>query len=246
MKDQYFGDVNDYRKYGLLRVLEEAGLRLLASWMRTPDDGSTDGRHLSYLDRVEEYRGFDPELFDRLQDAVGAEGQRCLSVIEESGLLGDAVFQSAILEVGEAARRAYFEETARLAKGRDLVFLDPDNGLEVSSVRPNGPKAPKYVFWDEVEMIAGDGGPKGGGRSLLVYQHFPRVDRSRYSLERGQAAMHRTGRSTAYAIRTSHVLFLLLPAPAHLTQCEAAMAVLDERWGGQFIVEALARAPALR
>ena len=40
MKNQYFGDVNDYRKYGLLRVLQrEANLRCVVAWMLTPDDG---------------------------------------------------------------------------------------------------------------------------------------------------------------------------------------------------------------
>ena len=33
MKDQYFGDINDYRKYGLLRpIIASSG------WMLTPDD----------------------------------------------------------------------------------------------------------------------------------------------------------------------------------------------------------------
>jgi hypothetical protein len=44
MKNQYFGDINDYRKYGLLRMLQSSGGgRLLVAWMLTPDDGSRDG-----------------------------------------------------------------------------------------------------------------------------------------------------------------------------------------------------------
>ena len=33
VKDQYFGDVNDYRKYGLLRALGHAGFQTLVVWM---------------------------------------------------------------------------------------------------------------------------------------------------------------------------------------------------------------------
>ena len=34
MKDQYFGDINDYRKYGILRALQSKGQRtLLVAWM---------------------------------------------------------------------------------------------------------------------------------------------------------------------------------------------------------------------
>ena len=44
MKNQYFGDINDYRKYGLLRIVAGPGkMSLLVAWMLTPDDGKTDG-----------------------------------------------------------------------------------------------------------------------------------------------------------------------------------------------------------
>jgi hypothetical protein len=44
MKDQYFGDINDYRKYGLLRAIQSRGTgRLLVAWMLTPADGGRDG-----------------------------------------------------------------------------------------------------------------------------------------------------------------------------------------------------------
>ena len=51
MKDQYFGDINDYRKYGILRALQSKGLgTLLVAWMLTPDDSSRDGEFRSYLE----------------------------------------------------------------------------------------------------------------------------------------------------------------------------------------------------
>ncbi len=43
MKDQYFGDLNDYMKYAILREFEMAGLRLALHWMWTPNDRSNDG-----------------------------------------------------------------------------------------------------------------------------------------------------------------------------------------------------------
>jgi hypothetical protein len=50
MKDQYFGDVNDFRKYGLLRVLVGTDhLRLGVCWMLTRPDSRTDGGLLAYL-----------------------------------------------------------------------------------------------------------------------------------------------------------------------------------------------------
>lgn len=46
MKHQYFGDVNDYRKYGLLRTLAKDDIHILINWMLTPNDGSADGRRM--------------------------------------------------------------------------------------------------------------------------------------------------------------------------------------------------------
>lgn len=47
MKGQYFGDINDYRKYGLLRALQSSGEgSLLVAWMLTPDDGRPDGNFM--------------------------------------------------------------------------------------------------------------------------------------------------------------------------------------------------------
>jgi hypothetical protein len=55
-----------------------------------------------------------------------------------------------------------------ISEAVDLVFLDPDNGLEVASVPPSSPKASKYVFLHEVGAIA------ERGQSLLIYQHHNR------------------------------------------------------------------------
>ena len=61
MKNQYFGDVNDYRKYGLLRILSASGQAGVGvCWMLTPSDGRTDGQLLTYLDQPARYRNFAP------------------------------------------------------------------------------------------------------------------------------------------------------------------------------------------
>ena len=48
MKVQYFGDVNDYRKYVLLRLLAKSGeFKIGVCWMLTPADDRTDGKQTS-------------------------------------------------------------------------------------------------------------------------------------------------------------------------------------------------------
>ncbi len=86
MENQYFGDINDYRKYGLLRCFVGAGFRLGVCWMLTEADGSADGGKIPYLKERERWRDHDPELFDFLGDCVPV-GRRCVAEIERSGLL---------------------------------------------------------------------------------------------------------------------------------------------------------------
>ena len=86
MKDQYFGDLNDYRKYGLLRMLADAGsFRIGVCWMLTPPDGRRDGSRLRYLEQPERFRTHDPLLFDALHESVKARQVRCVAEIERAG-----------------------------------------------------------------------------------------------------------------------------------------------------------------
>jgi hypothetical protein len=81
LKDQYFGDVNDFRKYGLLRALTASeGLRLGVCWMLTEPDCRTDGKFLGYLGKPKEYRHRDPELFEWLNQVIEVEKDRRIAV----------------------------------------------------------------------------------------------------------------------------------------------------------------------
>jgi hypothetical protein len=51
----------------------------------------------------------------------------------------------------------------------DLVFFDPDNGVEVASVPKHHPNAGKYIYWDELMRFW----PRG--HALLVYHHLNRT-----------------------------------------------------------------------
>lgn len=71
MKNQYFGDINDYRKYGLLRILADSGkLKIGICWMLTSDDKRSDGRRISYLQSPSKWSDYDKDLFEQLKDCV--------------------------------------------------------------------------------------------------------------------------------------------------------------------------------
>ncbi len=88
MKDQYFGDINDYRKYGLLRaIIRASGFGILVAWMLTPDDGSTDGKFISYLEHPSKWSFHDPVLFEKIRALLAPGLKRQVSMVESTGLL---------------------------------------------------------------------------------------------------------------------------------------------------------------
>jgi hypothetical protein len=54
-------------------------------------------------------------------------------------------------------------------KESDVVFFDPDNGFEISSVDKKHPKAGKYIFWDELRQFW------DREQSLIIYHHLNRT-----------------------------------------------------------------------
>ena len=171
MKNQYVGDINDYRKYGLIRLLSDGGaLRTAVCWMLTAGDGRADGEKTAYLRQPGEYRVYDPELFDRLEDLVLQRDARDVQAVEQAGILPAARFHSALLTDDPEQRRRYMDDFLALAKGCDLVFFDPDNGIEVKSVPLGRKDSAKYLHWSELKRVF------AAGASVLIYQHFPREE----------------------------------------------------------------------
>ncbi|MGH9380315.1 MAG: hypothetical protein ACRD2Z_06855 [Thermoanaerobaculia bacterium] len=140
MKNQYFGDVNDFRKYGLLRALQSAGdARLLVAWMLTPDDGGSDGRLRTYLEQSDGWKDCDPHLYAELAAMLRAGSTPRVSMIEATDLLPRASYHSEIVPDTRLARDTWREGLLAAASKADLVFLDPDNGIEIPS-KPVGRK----------------------------------------------------------------------------------------------------------
>ena len=156
MKNQYFGDIGDYGKYGLLRFLAQKGVSIAVNWYLTPDDDRSDGKFTSYLNS-ERYRPYDPALFDALRFSVCEQHRRDVHIMEEQDLIPDARYYSELLEYipGQTSeerrqnRMAWHSRALRFCAGADLVFLDPDNGIREKE--PPSPSATgKYVLLPEL------------------------------------------------------------------------------------------------
>ena len=210
MKNQYFGDINDYKKYSLLRHLSGWGrIKTVFCWILTRDDDRSDGNRVRYLQQPDKWRDYDPTLYEYLQEKVLRCGIRDVKMIETSDLLTNCRFFSEMIDDDIELRKTYFNRFLKFAKGADLVFYDPDNGLEVKSVPLGKKNSSKYLYWNEVKALYET------GHSMLIYQHFPRMNRESYVNNLVQHFRAITGARRIFYYKTRHVVFFLLAQPRH-------------------------------
>ena len=209
MKNQYFGDKHDFRKYGLLRALiTSTNLRLGICWMLTANDAGNDGNFRDYLENQNNNQ-CDPILFEWLNGNVNIQNRR-VELLEGTELLGPkTVFYSPLLTDNKNDRIQYMHKANDVFLECDLVFFDPDNGMEVQS-KPIGRKnSNKYLYWQEAINFYNH------GKSLLIYQHFPRRLRDLFINEIINAIQDRIIGSAVHTFRTPDVLYILVCHPLH-------------------------------
>ncbi|MCX6000225.1 MAG: hypothetical protein NTU41_11760 [Chloroflexi bacterium] len=228
MKNQYFGDINDYRKYGLIRSLSRVSrLRLLVAWMLTPNDGTGHGRDTKYLSDHQIWSRYDRELYLRLQHLVDSNSVRAVSLVENAGLLANTDYFSATVPDSAAGRSQWASELIHAATGADLVFLDPDKGLEVKSTPYGRKHSSEYLYWREVKALWEN------KHSVLIYQHFGRVKRSEFVQGMLSELPHHTQLSTVEAFSTPHAVFFLALQPKHAPYHSQLVEELRRKWAGQ-------------
>ena len=231
MKNQYVGDVNDYRKYGLIRALcgeDKDALRLGVLWLLTPDDKRNDGNILGYLDRPEQWRDYDQPLFDQLHSIVHKHYRRTVSLVQDINILSGSSFAANLIPDDKITRNEIISSAFKSFAGCDLIFFDPDNGLEVKS-RPLGRKdSNKYLYYSETTDAF------NRGHSLLIYQHFPRINRTEYISLRSIELIEATGASNIFSFSTKFVCFFLVPQQRHIPLFNQRIEIVREKWANQF------------
>ena len=200
MKNQYVGDINDYKKYSLIEIISEVlNEKILIAWMLTVDDSRNDGYKLDYLENNRNDRQLNPELFDKLISID--KSKREIKDVQE--LFGDKYnYYSKSLYDNKEKRTKYFEGLLEEANKVGIVFFDPDNGIEVKSVKCGNKNSSKYLYWDEIQQFA------KSEKDILIYQHFPRKERKQYIDDLKNELQEKT-KLEVIPIATEDVLFLL-------------------------------------
>jgi hypothetical protein len=216
VRHNFVNDIGDYAKYALLRALcaSDPGLvRLGVIWYLTDHaEFNGDGRKRAHLSD-DGWLRLDPDLLARMRQIEGTVRSRELSVslIEASGILpaGTAFFPEPVPRAPSAPgqraaeRVAWFERARKAVAGCNLVFLDPDNGLEVPSVPVTSRLAGKYASISELRTLL------ESGAGVVLYQHGSRTSwptqRGRILAQIGAGAdrrlVVRTVRFGAYGVR---------------------------------------------
>ena len=190
MKNQYFGDVGDYGKYGLLRFIAKHGVTIAVNWYLTPNDQSNDGHIRSYLAKSRN-RKYDPELFDVLWE-MSVHKEKNVGRFMEREMIPGAIyfdnivqplFSNSTLSMPEKrlAREQWHQQALEGCYGSELVFMDPDNGLREGS--PTARKdAQKYGYASEVYSYY------NRGQDVVYYCHKGR--RTEIQWEKAKCIMH--------------------------------------------------------
>ncbi|NLO08604.1 MAG: hypothetical protein GX129_01885 [Clostridiales bacterium] len=187
MQDRYVGDVGDFGKLGLLRIISKFGLRIGVNWYLTykPEEHiNADGKHIGYFNN-DSFKDCDNELLKSLY--VITKGTRSVEALEDANLISNAIYYKRILKPGSDKyfnRIEWHSEALEELSESDIIFCDPDNGLIVKSVSRNSNKSDKYILHDELVSYY------QAGKSIVFYNHRSREQEQIY-LQRFQPLMQR-------------------------------------------------------
>jgi hypothetical protein len=244
VRHNFVNDIGDYAKYALLRALCANGqetIRLGVIWYLTDHtEQNGDGRKRAHLSQ-DGWENLDPDLLQSMRLIEGSlvsQDELNVRLIEASGILppDTAYFSEAIPRVERSvhrrvsARAAWFSSAEKAVGRCNLVFLDPDNGLEVRSVPITSPLASKYAAVSEIAALL------ESGTGVVLYQHGSRtpwpVQRERVcaqiSAGTDRTLTIRSLRFGAFGARA----FFCVTSCRHLTQAvDAGLGQLSRRVG---------------
>lgn len=169
MQNRYAGDIGDFGKFALLRALCP-NCRVGIIWYLTSElkENNNDGFHLKYLGKPERFRELDCVVFDTL-NLFHAEFQndpkaRSIKWLEQCEMLSNACYFSHEVPVERSRRTEWFKEILESEMVRsDVLFLDPDNGIEGSRLTN------KHVAMAELAQL------RNLRKPLIIYHHQSRV-----------------------------------------------------------------------
>ncbi len=166
MNNQFFGDVRDFYKYALLRILSNSGkCSISVCWLLTTECRNGGGK-LGYLCKNDEndYKQKDKDLFNFLHDYICKKQIRNVNVMGE--IIHGAEFFADEFPLDEGCREKYRKKFIKKHGENKLLFFDPDTGIRPNSIRNH--EENEYIrkceiknLWDECKTS-----------SLMIFQYL--------------------------------------------------------------------------
>jgi hypothetical protein len=192
MQDRYAGDVGDFGKFSLLKSLfDRASDCLGVVWYLFPDEThNDDGKYTKYIEK-QEFQSCDPDLINKLSNVLS--GERSVYALENNNILktntvyysGKLDFQLIYLtqkksdiETRLSKRQEWLKNAIKTVKLCNIVFLDPDNGLEINSCKKMSlMKSGKYAYYSEIKKLF------EGKDACVIYHHLNRNKKHKEQIE---------------------------------------------------------------
>lgn len=228
MKNQYYGDINDYKKYAYLRHIVSGGdFSLGINWYLTQNDGSAHGGRINYLYSPETWKPFDEELFSNLHESLMNKDSRTVANARQDLALGQKVtFFSDYSPDTKPERELWLNRAIDSLEQCNIIYLDPDNGLSVPSVPMGRKNCSKYAFESELMMFA----ESNASRSLVIYQHFPLKERQLFMDTCSKLVSGLLNAKVVIRIRTSNAFFIAIPSIEQRTCIENLTSDFGVKW----------------
>lgn len=236
MRHNYVGDDWDYNKYGLLRALAKDDLKLGIIWYLYTDPCKPgDGNSRKYLDpkRMQP----DADLHSSLSGII-ANPNRTVGDIAKAGILpkSTAFYEESLsfltlsksqnnsLQQRKEYRQKWFDAALNATADCDIVFIDPDNGLQVKSVSPYRDYGAKYATYEEVKALWDK------GKSVIIYQHRARQTLAIQTEACKSQLLDHLGKADLRVLASPSQIFLILIQPRHLAVVGARIDEFNRQW----------------
>ncbi len=203
MKNQYFGDNRDLFKYDLIYHIIQAGLVNHFAFipMLTENDATGQGG-VTDRDKAKAGAG-NKELMSFLDECV-KRGRRDIKQLEsffEKQDIKMTIYYGKDRYFSHQNRRQYFEQIGDGLLSKSLIFVDPDNGLEVKRSRE------KHILYSEVDDLYER---MDKSSILMLCQHFPREPRHEYLHFRVEELEEKISGDEPICIDDGEIIFFFL------------------------------------
>jgi len=157
MQNQYFGDISDFYKYYFLKNIC-FNYKLGINWCLLSNDDSNDGKNI--ITKKKNLRSYDEKLYKILEKSI-LNNNRNIKYIENDYFNKDTIFFNDV-------HKKYFldgvyeEKAFNYLVNQDIIFFDPDNGIEVPSTKAIDKL--KYIQYRTISKYWNN------NKSLIIFQ----------------------------------------------------------------------------